>query len=91
MFRLAMTSGFERSYRRFARQYPELRKKVEATFKALMSDPFAPSLRLHALQGALDGLQAVSVNYEYRIVLCIEIRDSEVILHDIGTYDEVYG
>ena len=51
----------------------------------------APSLRLHNLTGKLAGKQAVSITYAYRIVLCVEITEHEVILHNIGSHDEVYG
>ena len=30
-------------------------------------------------------------NGAYRIVLCVEIAEHEVILHNIGSHDEVYG
>lgn len=38
----------------------------------------------------LAGKQAVSIAYAYRIVLCVEVTEHEVILHNIGTHDEVY-
>ena len=69
----------------------DLTQRLDSVLAQLRQDPFAPSLRLHALSGALDGLQAVSVNYAYRIVLCVEVKEHEVILHNIGTHDEVYG
>lgn len=90
-YTLVNTRPFERAYRRFARKHPELRSAVSKTFDALANNPFAPSLRLHALTGTLAGKQAVSVNYAYRIVLCVEVSDREIILHNIGTHDEVYG
>lgn len=91
VFTLIMLPKFERAYRRFARKHPELRQDVLDVFTGLREDPFAPTLRLHALKGTLSGFQAISLNYEYRIVLCVEVRKNEVILHDIGTHDEVYG
>ena len=35
-------------------------------------------------------LQAVSVTYEYRIILTLEVTEREIILLDIGSHDEVY-
>ena len=55
------------------------------------SDPFDPSLRLHALHGALEGKQAVRLTYSYRIVLRVVVRDREIVLLDIGSHDDVYG
>ena len=90
-YRLVKTATFDRAFRKFARKHPELRERTAATLAALCVDPFAPSLRLHHLAGPLAGKQAVSITYAYRIVLCVEITEHEVILHNIGTHDEVYG
>ena len=90
MYTLKPTPYFLRAFKRFARRHPELREATKDTLNALKTDPFAPSLRLHALTGRLAGKQAVSVNYAYRIVLCVEVADGEIILHNVGTHDEVY-
>ena len=82
---------FTRALKRFMRKHPDLVDTVEETLEQLQIDPFEPSLRLHNLSGTLQGMQAVSVTYAYRIVLCVEIIDREVILHNIGSHDEVYG
>jgi len=83
--------SFTRAFKRFMRKHPDLADTVDETLEQLQIDPFEPSLRLHNLSGALRGMQAVSVTYAYRIVLCVEITDKEVILHNIGSHDEVYG
>lgn len=56
----------------------------------LASDPFDPRLRLHALSGKLDGLQAVRINYKYRVVLILRIHGKAILLLDIGGHDAVY-
>ena len=91
MYTLTQTAHFARAFRRFAKAHPELREATNETLEQLASDPFAPRLRLHALSGRLAGKQAVSINYSYRIVLCVEVTDNDVILHDVGSHDEVYG
>ena len=83
--------SFTRALRRFMRKYPDLADTVDETLEQLQINPFEPSLRLHNLSGSLQGMQAVSITYAYRIVLCVEITDREVILHNIGSHDEVYG
>lgn len=90
-FTLSWTAEFKRAYKRFIRKHPDLELRVDEVFQQLESDPFEPSLRLHALTGRFKGLQAVSINYAYRIVLCVEIVDREIVLHNIGSHDEVYG
>lgn len=91
MYDLKQTPFFSRAFRRFAKRHPELREATRTTLDTLRTNPFAPSLRLHPLTGRLAGKQAVSINYAYRIVLCVEIVEQEIILHNVGSHDEVYG
>ena len=90
-YRLSWTAAFTRAFRRFMRRHPNLDNQVADVLKRLQTNPFEPSLRLHSLSGNLSGKQAVSITYAYRIVLCVEIVDKEIILYNIGTHDEVYG
>ena len=75
---------------RFRRTHPELRQRVARLLQQLEQDPHQPHLRLHALQGELKGMHAVSLTHSYRIVLTLKITEREIILLDIGTHDEVY-
>ena len=81
-YSLIQTPQFKRAFAKFARKHPELREKTKETLLAL---------RLHNLTGPLSSKQAVSITYAYRIVLCVEIVDREIVLHNIGTHAEVYG
>ena len=90
-YRLSWTAVFTRAFKRFLRKHPNLAGNVADILERLKADPFEPSLRLHNLSGRLSGKQAVSITYAYRIVLCVEIVDREIILYNIGTHDEVYG
>ena len=90
-FSLIETESFKRAIRRFLRKHRNLVGAVYEVLEQLREDPFEPSLRLHNLSGRLKGKQAVSVTYAYRIVLCVEIVEHEIILHNIGSHDEVYG
>jgi mRNA-degrading endonuclease YafQ of YafQ-DinJ toxin-antitoxin module len=45
---------------------------------------------LHALEGRLAGLHAVSINLQYRMTLELELRESEIILVSVGSHGEVY-
>lgn len=40
--------------------------------------------RLHPLGGKLQGLQAVSLTYSYRITLALQVTEHEILLVDIG-------
>ena len=89
-FSLVETASFKRAARRFLRKHRDLVGKVYEVLEQLSEDPFEPSLRLHNLTGKLSGKQAISITYAYRIVLCVEIVEHEIILHNIGSHDEVY-
>ena len=54
------------------------------------SNPFHPSLRIHALQGKLKGLHSISITLSYRLTIEFLIDDKEIIPIDIGTHDRVY-
>jgi plasmid maintenance system killer protein len=56
----------------------------------LEANPFHPSLRLHALQGKLDGLHSVSINLSYRITLELLIEDGKIIPINVGDHQSVY-
>lgn len=87
---LLTTASFDRRARKFLARHPDLRGRLAETLTRLTTDPFDPTLHLHALTGRLEGLQAVRVSYGIRIVLTLRITGREVELLDIGTHDEVY-
>jgi mRNA-degrading endonuclease YafQ of YafQ-DinJ toxin-antitoxin module len=88
---LATTTFFDRRVRKFLSKHPDLRPRFIDTLTQLAADPFEPSLRLHPLTGKLQGMQAVSLTYSYRIALTLQITEQEILLIDIGSHDEVYG
>lgn len=89
-YQLVPTSGFKRRFERFNRTHPELRERIAQLFEALEDDPFQPQLRLHALSGRQTGLRSVSVNYQYHMLLRLDLAESQIFLVDIGSHDEVY-
>jgi mRNA-degrading endonuclease YafQ of YafQ-DinJ toxin-antitoxin module len=88
---LATTACFDRRARKFLSKHANLRPRFIETMAQLRADPFEPGLRLHALSGKLQGIQAVSLTYGYRITLTLQITENEILLIDIGSHDEVYG
>lgn len=89
-FRLVTTSHFDRRSRRFVRAHPDLRARLARVLRDLEADPFQPYLRLHPLHGELEGLHAVSLTHGYRVVLTLQIRETTIVLLDVGSHDEVY-
>ena len=90
MFTIVTTEYFLRRLRKFLKKHPDLQERFAHVVDDLKQDPFAPHLAYHPLSGMLKDAQAVSVTYEYRIILRIEVTDQEIILLDIGSHDEVY-
>ncbi len=87
---LITTDSFERRARKFLRKHPELQTRLAQTLKQLSADPFETALRLHPLSGKLQGIQAISLAFSYRISLSLQISEHEIVLLDIGSHDEVY-
>ena len=90
MYTLVWSPSFTRTAKRFVRLHPELRTRLATILQDLETDPFLPHLKLHSLRGQLEGKQAVSLTYDYRIILTVMLTDKEIILLDIGSHDEVY-
>lgn len=90
MYELIWTTSFTRLAKKLTRQQPELRTRLATILRDLEIDPFQPHLKLHSLHGKLQGMQAVSLTYEYRIILTVMITEKEITLLDIGSHDEVY-
>jgi len=84
------TAAFDRQARKFLKQHPDLRARLEDVLVLLERDPFDPSIRLHALTGKLEGLQGVRINYSNRVILRLQIEGQEILLLDIGSHDAVY-
>jgi mRNA-degrading endonuclease YafQ of YafQ-DinJ toxin-antitoxin module len=89
-YSLIFPESYEKIERRFLKRHPDLRERYHKTLAILEQDPFHPSLRLHALEGRLAGLHAVSINLQYRITLELELREQEIILISVGIHSEVY-
>jgi mRNA-degrading endonuclease YafQ of YafQ-DinJ toxin-antitoxin module len=90
VFTIVTTEYFLRRARKFLKKHPDLRERFAQVVDDLRLDPFAPHLAYHRLGGKLKDFQAVSITYDYRIILTLEVTEREVILLDIGSHDEVY-
>jgi len=89
-YRLIYLESYNKKATKFIKKHKELLKQYEKTLKLLELNPFHPSLRLHKLQGRLEGLCSVSINITYRIVIECLIEDDKIVMIDIGHHDEVY-
>ena len=89
-FTLVFTDSYNRRAAKWLKRHPDMRRQYLKTLQLLEANPFHPSLRLHALQGRLEGLHSVSINLSDRITLELLITEAEVIPTDIGNHDAVY-
>ena len=89
-YQLVFTDDYTRRALRFLKRHPELKAQYGKTLALLEMNPHHPSLRLHALQGKLQGLHSVSINLSYRITLELLIADSQIIPVNVGDHDAVY-
>lgn len=89
-FALVWTPSFVRTAKKFLSKHRDLTKTFSLVLHKLEMDPHDPELRLHPLSGKLAGKHAVSLTYSYRIVIRLVVTESEIILLDVGSHDEVY-
>ncbi len=91
---LVITPKFRRTYQKLGKRTPKLQNHIDEVLREIQADVFAPALGTHKLSGALLGLWACSCGYDCRIVFSLEIDEKTgcevILLHDIGTHDEVY-
>ncbi len=84
------TPQYRKKILKFLKKHPELFSRYKKTIQLIESNIFHPSLRLHNLEGSLEGLKSVSINISYRITLVLQIEKNEVTPISIGSHDEVY-
>ena len=89
-FALVFTESYMRRETKWLKRHPDLRSIYLKTLQLLEAQPHHPSLRLHALQGKLEGLHSVSINLSYRITIEFLIENDRIVLVNIGDHDTVY-
>lgn len=90
MIKLIWDSSIKKSYKKRIGNNNQLMKKFWNALKLFTNNPFDSRLKTHKLTGKLDGLWAISVDYDCRIVFKFLNDNDEVLLIDIGSHDEVY-
>ena len=68
-FTLVFTDSYNRRAAKWLKRHPDLRATYLKTLQLLELNPFHSSLRLHALQGRLQGLHSISINFASRITI----------------------
>ena len=77
---------------RFLRKAKKLREPhasmLRAALRRFAADPQDPILRMHKLEGDLDGYWAFSVDDDLRVL--VRWEGDEVFLVNLGSHDQVY-
>ncbi|MFA5127453.1 MAG: type II toxin-antitoxin system RelE/ParE family toxin [Patescibacteria group bacterium] len=81
--RILYSSKFVAELKKLPPELIALAAKKENIFK---SNPLHPSLRLHGLQGKLDGLWSISITGGYRIIFERE-PNGDILFISIGKHD----
>ncbi|MDA8159007.1 MAG: type II toxin-antitoxin system RelE/ParE family toxin [Deltaproteobacteria bacterium] len=87
---IIFTQSYTKKEKRFLKKHPDIFNQYVKTLELLGLNPFHNSLRLHKLEGGLNGLYSVSINIQYRITVEFLIKDDSIIPVDVGTHDDVY-
>lgn len=81
MMKLNMAKKFKKEAAKLTSGNTALRNKLSIVLKTLSENPFTPSLKTHKLKGDFEGLWALSLSYELRIIFQIrEINNEKFIL-----------
>jgi len=89
VIKITWDQGFKRIYKKKVKNNDELKKKFWDAMDLFSKNLFNPRLRTHKLTGKLEGLWALSIDYDCRVIFQF-IDKNEVLLIDIGGHDEVY-
>jgi len=89
VIKVTWDQGFKRVYKKKVKNNEELKKRFWDAMELFSKEPFNPRFRTHKLTGRLEGLWALSVAYDCRVIFKFLSKD-EVLLVDIGGHDEVY-
>jgi mRNA-degrading endonuclease YafQ of YafQ-DinJ toxin-antitoxin module len=89
-WQLIFTEQYNRRAAKFLKRHPDVETQYTKSLELLELNPHHPSLRLHGLDGKLEGLKSISINLKYRIVIEMIITEEEIILINVGDHDAVY-
>jgi addiction module RelE/StbE family toxin len=89
--RIEPSRAFQKAYKKRTAKNRLLADLFARKLQKFIQNPYAPELETHKLTGQLEGLWAFSVDYDCRVVFSFANNDrNHVILHDIGSHDQVY-
>jgi len=92
--KLRWSSSYKRAFKRTVKVSPSAKQKIIDIMEKLSADPFSAELKTHKLKGILENSWACAAGYDLRIIFNFvrntETSETEILLIDIGTHDQVY-
>jgi addiction module RelE/StbE family toxin len=88
MIKLAYSPAFQWAYKKLYKNNPARQILFQDKISLFLKDPFHTQLRTHKLKGRLKDFYSFTVEYDVRVIFYF-VSDSEVVLEDIGSHDEV--
>ncbi|MFC1727063.1 type II toxin-antitoxin system YafQ family toxin [Patescibacteria group bacterium] len=86
MYRLVLSSAFQRQLKRLVKRNPRLKGKIKKIFEYLIKNVNHSSLKLHKLSGKNNW--SISVTHDIRII--IHLEGDQIFCLRIGSHDQVY-
>lgn len=90
MPKIEYTKAFIKILKKFLQKHPELADRFLKRTELLTKNPHAPELKFHKLTGDLKEYNAISIDYDHRLVFYYEEKTDTYFLGDIGPHDDVY-
>lgn len=92
--KLNWSSSYKRAFKQTVKVHPDTKQKIITVMEKLRIDPFSTELKTHKLKGILENSWACAAGYDLRIIFNFvknsETTETEILLIDIGTHDQVY-
>ena len=89
-WQLIYTEQYMRKAAKFIKQHPDALNQYAKTLALMEINPHHPSLRMHNLEGRLNGLQSVFINLKYHITIETIVTEKDIILVNVGDHNQVY-
>jgi len=90
MIEIVWDSSFKKTYKKWAKKYPELIDVFNKRIRLFAQEPFNTSLKTHPLSGNMKDCWSLSITYEHRLIFIFKENRTIAVLTDIGKHDEVY-
>jgi addiction module RelE/StbE family toxin len=89
MIKLAYSPAFHRAFRKIYKNNSSGQILFHHKISLFLQDQFHSQLRTHKLKGELKDFYSFTIEYDVRVIFYF-VSDTEIVLENIGSHDEVY-